>query len=248
MALSGSTYGGALLFSRFAYPPGSLGKTDQDFARDLVEDGSSFDAMKRLGVLARGFESALPYLELIAAASDSDDPLDPQVVEAYWIGSPLLDAVDTATIERYLDERAALVGLDDQPSRPAASPLLRPHHNFHVLAATPWAAPSLATQAPLEALDKCRVRWGRVLGIEGAVASVRSRPLVRTDGVLALGEARIEQARLRPIAESETPRVRRGDWCALHWDWVCDRISTRQLVQLRRYTRMQLDAINGLAE
>lgn len=235
---------GAVLFSRFAYPPDALGRTDEDRARDLVDDGHRFDAMRRLGTLARGYESALPYLELIAEGAQVDDPLDLRAVEAYWIGSPLLDQVDPDSLQNYLRQRAQSLGEPDEQARPG-HPLLRPHHNFHVLAATPWAAPHRTAHTPVEALDQCRIRWGRVLAVDATTATVRSRPLVRVDGVLGLGEARLEQAHVRPHGPGSAPRVERGDWCALHWDWVCDRISTRQLVQLRRYTRMQIEALNA---
>ncbi len=35
-----------------------------------------------------------------------------------------------------------------------------------------------------------------------------------------------------------------GDWVALHWDWVCDRLSPRQLANLRRSTSRQLAITN----
>jgi hypothetical protein len=31
---------------------------------------------------------------------------------------------------------------------------------------------------------------------------------------------------------------------ALHWEWVCDRLTQRQLRALRRYSAMQLDLVN----
>ena len=31
-----------------------------------------------------------------------------------------------------------------------------------------------------------------------------------------------------------------GDWCAMHWDWVCDRLSPTRLAALRRYSTAQL--------
>ncbi len=36
-----------------------------------------------------------------------------------------------------------------------------------------------------------------------------------------------------------------GDWVALHWDWVCDRLTQRQLRSLRAFTLRHLDMVNN---
>ena len=51
-----------------------------------------------LRTLAQGFEGAWPYLELISRANGIPDPLDASVVDAYWLGSNLLDAVSPAAM------------------------------------------------------------------------------------------------------------------------------------------------------
>jgi hypothetical protein len=35
-----------------------------------------------------------------------------------------------------------------------------------------------------------------------------------------------------------------GDWVSLHWHWVCDRLTRRQLAALRHYTLRQLAITN----
>ena len=39
-----------------------------------------------------------------------------------------------------------------------------------------------------------------------------------------------------------------GDWVALHWDWVCDKLTDRQLRALRTYTMRHLDMVNHRVE
>ena len=41
--------------------------------------------------------------------------------------------------------------------------------------------------------------------------------------------------------------VHPGDWCSLHWEWVCERLTPRQLAALRHHTLAQLDVVNGVA-
>ncbi|MBE3076308.1 MAG: hypothetical protein IMZ75_15470, partial [Actinobacteria bacterium] len=36
-----------------------------------------------------------------------------------------------------------------------------------------------------------------------------------------------------------------GDWCSLHWDWVCDRLEPTQVRALQHYTETQLAAVNN---
>jgi hypothetical protein len=221
MPRTGSSRAGALLFSRYAYAPNDLGHTNADFARELLAHHDGGGDGTGLGTLARGYLTALPHLEAIARSASIDHPLDARVVEAYWVGSALLDD-------------------------PALGPLPR-HHNFSVLASSPWVGMARATgsREPIEVVDQCRVRWGRVLAVRDGVATVRSRPLVHEAELIVLGDPRLEFASVKIDDAAGTTRVHQGDWCALHWDWVCDRLSTRQLVQLRKVNRLQLDAINA---
>jgi len=39
-----------------------------------------------------------------------------------------------------------------------------------------------------------------------------------------------------------------GDWVSLHWDWVCDKLTQRQLRSLRMYTLRHLDMVNHRVE
>ena len=69
--------GGALLFARYAYPPNALGYCGAGENRTLLEYGEAGVSDGGLVQLARSFEGAWPYLELIAGANGIDDPLDP---------------------------------------------------------------------------------------------------------------------------------------------------------------------------
>ena len=67
---------GALLFARYAYPPNSLGLCGADVQRTLIQYGDAGESDGGLSELARTFEGAWPYLELIARANAIADPLD----------------------------------------------------------------------------------------------------------------------------------------------------------------------------
>jgi hypothetical protein len=35
-----------------------------------------------------------------------------------------------------------------------------------------------------------------------------------------------------------------GDWVSLHWEWVCDRLTIRQVEYLRSFTLRHLQIVN----
>ena len=200
--------------------------------------------------LVRGFEGAWPYLELIAGAAGIPDPLDARVVEAYWVGNELLDRVGPtamgAVAGRPVPDRVGRRAFDRLVGAVPAGAL--PHHSFHVFGVYPWLGLLRGGRVdePLRVLDRCRIRWGRVIAITGdGRARVMSRPLAWDGRRLELaaptggdGDAAPGRARAQPTAPP-------GQWCALHWDWVCDRLDRRQLAALRRYTLGQLDVVNA---
>lgn len=242
---------GALVFARFAYPPNELGYCGPDAGTELLERAAAGASGPQLRGLAQAFAGAWPYLELIAHANAIADPLDRRVVEAYWIGNRLLEQVGTRRFADSLATRFHPVMRLGPPRERLLDPLgadARPHHSFHVFGVYPWTG-LLRTgriDEPLHVLDRCRVRWGRVESIDGDDVVVASRPLRWVHGRLELGASRLETAIAGRRGQRLAPLLRPGDWCALHWDWVCQPLTSAQLVALRYYTRRQLAAVNAV--
>jgi hypothetical protein len=121
-----------------------------------------------------------------------------------------------------------------------------PHHSFHVFVTYPWVG--LLTESdrgePLEILDQCRIRWGKVHAVAGEQAVVRSRPLVWDGKRLDLGPPRLETVTFAVGGLGFTEKLRPGDWVSMHWAWICDRLSPRQLADLRRFSARQLVMTN----
>ena len=95
---------GPVLFGRYAFGPNRLGYCGTDDHAALLGHAAAQDD-RELRVLARTFEGAYPYLELIARSAGIADPLDQRVVEAYWLGNDLTAAVSPSGLHRSLDER-----------------------------------------------------------------------------------------------------------------------------------------------
>jgi Family of unknown function (DUF6390) len=234
---------GPQLFARYAYPPNALGYCGPADASVLLGRGAAADA--EIARHARQFEGAWAYVELIAAAARIDDPLDPRVVEAYWIGNELLDLIDGDELAGQL--RARFFGQPGAGWIPG-----RAHHGYQVFVVYPWvrllSRPN-SVRTALDVLEQCRIRWGSVVAVEGSRVRVVRRPLELRDGSLALGEPAEQTAALSvdgasPLAGCAAVRV--GDTVAMHWDWVCDVLDPAQAAALETQTYDQLARSNAM--
>jgi hypothetical protein len=237
---------GALLFARYAYPPNALGLCGADSPGTLLEYGDAGESDGGLAELARTFEGAWPYLTLIAEANRIEDPLDPRVVEAYWVGNDLLSHVPPAALTRHVRERfRGRLGsaADCIPSNVAAGAV--PHHCFHVFALYPWLGllRSGIVDEPLRVLDQCRTAPALVLAVDEESATVLAEPLLWDEGRLRLGEPVPREVRWRDGGRAFA-RPRRGELVSLHWDFVCDILTAGAAARLAGVTRRVLAAVN----
>jgi hypothetical protein len=231
---------GPVLFSRYAYPPNRLGLCGPDEAPAALRRAAAADE-RDLRALARGFEGAYPYLSLIASESAIADPLDPRVVESYWLGAGLGPRVESRHFHRQLAERFRqrtsirdwrwLEGALDGGAYPS--------HAFHVLEVFPRVGLLRGEPAPvIETMDACRIRWGRVEEVDGERLRVRARRLAMVGGRLVLGAPATESV------QAPAGLAMPGDWVSLHWGWACDRISRAQVARLVHSTSSALERAN----
>jgi hypothetical protein len=253
----GAVPSGPVLFARYAFGPNRLGLCGPEDWRSLLELGAagmggsqrSADEIDHgLRDLAAGFEGAYPYLQLIAEANGIADPLDRRVVDAYWIGNPLSDGVDPGLMTRSMDVRfrsqlqpGAWKWLRDKPESGA-----RPTHAFHVFDVFPRVGLMRggAVTDAVGLMDSCRIRWGRVMEVNGESLLVDSMPLVLTHGKLALGDARPQTVRRWLDGAGFISDAAPGDIVSLHWDWACEVLQPARLTALARRTAHQLRLAN----
>ncbi|MGD0244941.1 MAG: DUF6390 family protein [Streptosporangiaceae bacterium] len=262
--MTGPDPAGARMFVRYAYPPNALGYCGPDGFRDYAEAGVVDQGLVKQ---VQAFSGAWPYLELISAGCGIRDPLDHRVVEAYWVGNELLDQVALGQLGDSMAERfRKQVGNKFQFLAEGVLAGGVPHHSFHVFGVYPWVGllgNDRMTAHALNVLDRCRVRWGKVIAVHGDQATVESRPLGWDGRLLTLGQPVTETARLAlngialadsaladsALADSALARgIVAGDWVALHWDWVCDKLTDRQLRALRGFSQRHLDMVNHRVE
>ncbi|MFP5342401.1 MAG: DUF6390 family protein [Candidatus Limnocylindria bacterium] len=239
---------GPILFARYAYGPNRLGLCGPDDAEALFGEGAQGTDERELRALALGFEGAYPYLQLIAGANGIADPLDRRVVESYWLGGPLLDAVTPDLLGESLRRRfrARLSGPAWGWMRSAAPAGAKPVHAFHVLDVFPKVGFLRAEQAAavVTAMDSCRIRWGRVRERIGDGLLVDVVPLVMDEGKLAFGAPRPEHVTGWRDGRGFLGDVASGDVVSIHWGWACDVLGEDQARRLIAWTRRELEIAN----
>lgn len=237
---------GPLRFARYAYPPNLLGYCGPSDHGSLLEYAATNTVDGGLVDLARGFAGAWPYLELIGGAARLD-PLSPEVVDAYWVGSDLLHAVRPSWLAASLDERfAARLGTQRSLLGDLVADGAVPHHSFHVLAVSPWIGLLRAgyVEQPLETLDRCRIRVGTVVDVEPDAALVRVGTLDWRAGHLGPGPEVVDRFRTGERGYELAGGVAVGDRVSLHWDWVCERVTARDCHRIDHYTSQSLAVVN----
>ena len=238
---------GETRFARYAYPPNELGYCGVGDGAELL-GAATGQGGNEIRSSAERFDGAWPYLKMLARSSGNADPLDDAVVEAYWIGNSLLDRIDPAEFVAEVRSRfESQTGADWQSLDATPTPV--PHHSFHVLAIYPWTGLLRAGRRgpALEVLERCRIGWGQVIGVQEDRIEVRHQALDFDGRRFFLGGNRTESYRWRQGNGSLAGPLDEGAWVATHWGWACEQLSQVQVENLTQYTLRQLDVTNATA-
>ncbi|MBI2763575.1 MAG: hypothetical protein HYX54_07490 [Chloroflexi bacterium] len=239
---------GPIRFARYAYGPNRLGYCGPEEVQELFEQATGGGDDAALRALARQFEGAYPYLELIARSNGIEDPMDGRVVEAYWLGNGLLDHVGPGQLGPSLERRFRPRLRGDNwrwlATKPEAGAV--PVHAFHVLDVFPRLGlmRTGAIDRALETMDSCRIRWGRVLERSGDWLVVSTVPLEMRGGKLRLAAPRPERIRGWIDGSGFVDGVEAGDVVSIHWDWACERLDRSRLGALQRWTSREIEIAN----
>lgn len=227
---------GGVLFARYAYPPNEHAYCGPADAAEVFADATGQQDPRGLRSRAEEFTGAWPYLQLIAAANGVDDPLDPRVVRAYWLGTRPAAAVSLRDLADHVDVRfRRRAGSGWRHLGDALRPGAMPDHAFHVLAVYPWVGllREGVTEPARSVIESCCIRPGMVASIDGDHAEVTVPTLGWTGNQLVMAgreDRRLQWRRdgFAMVGDDLQP----GDHVAVHWDWVCERLQPAEAASL----------------
>lgn len=238
---------GARLFAQYAFAPNELGYCGPADTATLFHLGASGRSDADITPIASSFSGVWHYLVVLAELAGIDDPMDERVVRAYWTGGPLLHQVDRRAFgTKLVDRIGSRAGHYWAHLTPELAEEATATHGFHVFGVYPWSRLLVGGrhEQPLNVLDNCRIRWGRVVARDGDHVIARSRRLTWDGHRLGLSAARRERVRVAIDGASFVADAKPGDWLALHWDWACERLDPVNVASLRYWTRWQVEATN----
>lgn len=238
---------GILRCSRYAFGPNRLhycGPDKSSEIKDYIDDETSDGGLTQL---LTQFETLYPYLVHIATANHIRDPLDARVVEAYWIGNSLLDAVEKKDFYLHLRDGLGLKNklgtknfsiVEEKIEQGAV-----PHHSFHVLDV--WKRTGhVERDHTLESMDACRISWGTVESISGPFVTISSEPLLYISGKLLLGAPTTRKLTRLLEAEYDIEQLKVGNIVSIHWGVICEILTPKQVASLRKYTLRHIALAN----
>jgi len=243
---------GLLRCARYSFAPNSLKYCGPEKQKDMFSYVAEKQVDQGLYGILEQFETLYKYLAMIAYENNIRDPFDARVVEAYWLGNGLLAKT------KYKPLAVALTDGLELPKkltpRQLATTLSKldeavAHHTFHVLNIFRRTG-HLPIAHTLLTMDSCRISWGRVKRITNYELRITNEkkqvvtfdveivPLVIHKDKLRLGKPILQNVACVGVV----PKV--GEWVSVHWGYVCEVLSTRQLRNLEYYTKLAIDLAN----
>ena len=232
---------GAGLAARYAFPPNRHGYCGSSSFRPALRDFlRGKKPPKSLEPELKKFRTHYAYLILIARENGLR-PFDPEVVEALWIGNSLLENVSERALRSFIRD---LFPSDPSRVKELVGGLpdgVVPHHSFNALYIN---FVTDAVEKTTENYDSCCVTAGEIVSLSQKSALVRRFSIARDKDGFYLGtvadEVALERNRVRLVEP-----VSAGDLVSVHWGMAVQKLSRNEFEALKKYTRMNLDAVNS---
>lgn len=239
---------GAFLCSRFSYPPNSLSLCGPPSKKvDLVYYSETAKTDKGTQEILSRFSTLYPYLCLIAYENNIRDPLDTRVVEAYWLGNTLLGNISPKKMADHLTDRIKIKKIlkkgeaEDIYRKLKFSPL--PHHSFHVLNIYKRTG-HLNIPHTLYTMDACLINWGQITKVSKNKLEIKTQKLIIDKNKLKFKNSIIRKINPQGNNDILVKTLAAGDFVSYHWGYFCQKLTLRQLVNLKAYTEMSLKIAN----
>jgi len=187
--------------------------------------------------IIESFKGAFFYYELIAKENKISNPFNEKVVRAYWVGNELLEKVR-------LEKLREIVEKDFK--KPKLAKILpesaRAHHSFHVLVAGPIEKNLKMTEGMK---DLCKISWGKVLKILDWRLQIVNL-IVEYRSLQKEKEWILGKPTKRKIFWDKriSPKIKVGDFISFHWDFALEKLSKKDLENLKKYTQISIQTAN----
>lgn len=188
-----------------------------------------------------------PFYRLIALANNISDPFDFQVVQAYWTGNKLLEAVGPESVQILLKQD---LGIEDDALLLKVTLLLSKIKSGQGLPFHTWTvfyffgkAPQVLLKKSEKDLTNCAISWGKI-------KEIRERKLVVESQSLEIGkEFSLSPSRSRRETGIEAgfisnPKI--GEWVSIHLGQARKVLDPEEVVNLKEYIQKTAILLNKL--
>jgi len=230
---------GIQLAARYALMPNKLSFSKaEDIDRVLFDYCCGKGDEKHVQRILRSSSGYANFMNIIAARSGKKVD-SPEVIEAYWVGNSLLDALTADDLREMI--RSKVAGLDPKVAEELIEKIpdgVVPHHSFHVL----HIHAMTGNQIMYGKVNLCTVQSGIVREIQEDHLMIDQEPLD------------VESATLGPVERVQVkydkeflPNVQVGGIVALHWEMAIDLLTPKQAASLKKYTLQNLQAMRSIS-
>lgn len=224
----------------YSIPPNRLGycgpKGSWQAFEEFLSSPIQENALAAKSALVQ-FRALVPYLELIAEQNGMR-PFDAEVIEAYWLGSPLLESISYKAIQGTILSLQKH-GLPRHIAEKKASQLpegILPHHSMHVLYIN---FISQKVPALIQNLSSCLVQWGEVQETNSSGITLKGIELISESGELKLRE------KTKAVQNPFSLDPQANDLVTVHWNQAIQTISQEQKRFLQKYTGKTISLLQG---
>ena len=242
---------GLLLCARYSSAPNFFGYCGPEENASLIDHLKEKVADKEVGVILSQFDSLFSYLKLISTENKIADPFNQKVVEAYWIGNPLLDNISNKNYSYLLQEKLDLekkmeVIKFQKIKAKVLSARFYPHHAFHVFNIFKRTG-HVNSNHTLETMDQCRISFGKIkiLDSRNKTLTINAKTLELKKNKLSLSLPKLKQIKYDYNGKSFLNNLKIADWVSFHWGFVCDILTTQQIKNLEFYTQKAIEFYNS---
>lgn len=221
---------GIQLACRYAYQTTRLGYCGPKELSDMIYSCAREGVCEELGDSLMHYEALPIYLKLIAGTHGLE-PLDLEVVEAFWLGNKLSSSIGTDAIKAAFQPLMD-VGYYKRRLKPKfdSFPIdCHPTHSFHVLLIGSITG---VLDEDIESINSCLVRKGTVKN-----GMVEMECLIEMDDRLVLGKREVPDMKM-DFVEAST-----GDTVSFHWGYAAQKLdrnkSNDHAIDLKHHLRMR---------